>query len=78
MRLILSPVRLPHLHIDPNRLPVLCYPHTAVLDCANGYQKENQQEVQGTEESCPQVASEAASPEAEACQKTAEEESHFA
>jgi hypothetical protein len=32
------------------RAPSFCDTHTTVLDCANGYQKENQEEVNKIEE----------------------------
>jgi len=41
-------------NIISNRvLPRFCRTHATVLDCANGYQKENQEEVHEVEENCP-------------------------
>src|SRR5258708_23737637 len=55
---------------------MFCHPTLAVLDCANGCQKENQDEVNQIEEECRQeVASEAASATAKNGHENGEEES---
>ena len=54
-----------------------CRLYTAVLDCANGYQKENEEEVNQLEEKCGQeVAVEAARTEAANSEEVGKEESH--
>ena len=54
-----------------------CCGHGAVLDCANGYQKENQEEVNNVEKRRrPEVAGEAASTEPEYSKEIGDEESH--